>query len=1048
MQICESRRGYGNFGINYRQNTFATLQKSKKIYSLNYLGDIQMNSLHEKFRKNIAFIIITVLVLLAAFICSFAERIGENPFAAEYYQNNPVQSVFSESGNAYVTDSSTTILYTDSKNRLEYVIYGADFDNTFDVVDSVATLNGDIYVIDSTYDDSGTYACVQRLLKFTDNGKKREVLYTTDTVDEDGKQIIYLDSPVAVGGEMYFTEIATDGIYIKNAAGDVFGFMPLENAYDIVADSTFDENFGLYAVLMNGDVYAYSDGESSLIYNARDYDTEEYRSLVSEIVCGEDGVLYLNDIGLRRIYTLDENGVKTFVDRNEFTDSESENLADNAIYTGLVFSEGNVSAVSASYEYYDEESDYSYETAVKNQSGDIVYYGDTVGISTSYRAILIGVYLAIILAIAIALYSVVRIVKIVRMAKFENSYTQLIVLVTAIAVTIGVSYAIFNSCNERFMTVSADNLANVAYLADSSIDKDIFAKIDSPDDYFSEDYARLSDEIGDILESHVNDDNNIYAVLYKVYDDVICEVYRRDGMHAVMYPMAGTFEGSIEQGISQSGECFISGDVELADGSYTFVLIPSYDENGELLGLIEVGMDYNYIVSENSTLYKKILIISAMAVIIIMLFFGEIMNAVNAVKGKRKAAKQKKQYPPEVIRPVVFVIFFTANITTAFLPIYGMSLWNDKFPAAAEVAAAFPLSAEYIMAALSALLCGLFIKKLPVKAMCVFGGCFYIFGNVLSAFAPDLWVLITANSLCGIGGGVFSVSINTFIAGYDEEEKRNKGFIHYNAAVLAGMNCGTVVGSLICDNAGVFAAYMTAAAGAVLTLFLSVFLFDNRRLAAEETDEKTSPLKTFVTGNIVRYFICIMIPYFICGAFLSYYFPVVAENNSLSAVEISMAFLISGVISIYTGSVIGEIIINHIGAKKSMVLAAFIYAAALFYLYVNPSILSCYVVIVLFAAADSFGFSALSAYFISCPEVIKYGQGRSLGIQSTIGSVASACGSVVFGAALLLGEKKGILCIALAFTALIILFVLGGIKGEKIDNSQSGEYTSAEKNLV
>jgi predicted MFS family arabinose efflux permease len=424
------------------------------------------------------------------------------------------------------------------------------------------------------------------------------------------------------------------------------------------------------------------------------------------------------------------------------------------------------------------------------------------------------------------------------------------------------------------------------------------------------------------------------------------------------------------------------------------------------------------------------------------------MNAAAAVKGKRRAIAEKKQYPPEVIRPVVFVIFFTANITTAFLPNYGISLWNDNFPAAAEVAAAFPLSAEYIMAAASALLCGLFIKKLPVKVMCVFGGALYIIGNVLSAFAPNLWVLIGANSLCGIGGGVFSVSISTFIAGYDEEEKRNKGFIHYNAAVLAGMNCGTVVGSLICDNAGIFAAYMTAAAGAVLTVFLSVFLFDNRKLAAEETEVKAAPLKTFITGSMIRYFVLIMIPYFICGAFLSYYFPVVAENNSLSAVEISMAFLISGVISIYTGSVIGEVIIKYIGARKSMILASFIYAAALFYLYINPSILSCYVVIILFAAADSFGFSAQSAYFISRPEVIKYGQGRALGIQSTIESVASACGSVVFGAALLLGEKQGILFIAVALAGLIILFAIGETDNEKTDKSQSGEHTGAEKTVV
>lgn len=65
---------------------------------------------------------------------------------------------------------------------------------------------------------------------------------------------------------------------------------------------------------------------------------------------------------------------------------------------------------------------------------------------------------------------------------------------------------------------------------------------------------------------------------------------------------------------------------------------------------------------------------------------------------------------------------------------------------------------------------------------------------------------------------------------------------------------------------------------------------------------------------------------------------------------------------------------NHIGIRKTMILASFIYAAALLYLVINPSILSCYVVIVLFAVADSFGLSAQSVYFISMPEVKKIGQ--------------------------------------------------------------------------
>ncbi|MGN1417315.1 MAG: MFS transporter [Oscillospiraceae bacterium] len=447
-----------------------------------------------------------------------------------------------------------------------------------------------------------------------------------------------------------------------------------------------------------------------------------------------------------------------------------------------------------------------------------------------------------------------------------------------------------------------------------------------------------------------------------------------------------------------------------------------------------MGTNYDNFARENSALYRNILIISSMAVIIVMLIFAEIMNGVTAFKSKHRAASEKRTYPPEVIRPIAFMIFFTANITTTFLPIYGMSLWNESFPVPAEVAAAFPLSAELIASALAALFCGFIIKKTGIKPMCLIGAVFYAGGNLLSAFAGNLWVLICANSICGIGGGFLTIAVNTWITGFDDEENQNKGFVHYNAAFLAGMNSGTVVGSIIWEGFGILAAYFTAAVCAVLLFLLGVMLLENKRSVVREK-KNDAPLRSFITPNVIRYFICLAIPYLICASFLSYYFPIVAEANLLSAAEISMAFLISGVISIYASDAIGEPVIEKLGTRKAMILASFIYAAALLYLVINPSITSCYVVIVLFAVADSFGLSAQSVYFASMPEVKAIGQSRALGISSTIESITAACGSVVFGAALLLGDQKGIFMISVIFSGLLMLFVLGGKINEKADKS-------------
>ena len=151
-----------------------------------------------------------------------------------------------------------------------------------------------------------------------------------------------------------------------------------------------------------------------------------------------------------------------------------------------------------------------------------------------------------------------------------------------------------------------------------------------------------------------------------------------------------------------------------------------------------------------------------------------------------------------------------------------------------------------------------------------------------------------------------------------------------------------------------------------------------------------------------------------------------------------MAFLISGVISIYVGTEIGEPVVNRLGVKQSMIFAAFIYAVALFYLVWRPTIVSCYVVIVLFALADSFGLAAQSVYYSSLPEVQRYGESDAMAFNSTMESVTSAVGSLIFGAALLLGVRLGILIIGGAFALLLGLYVWGESR-EKVHSQPAVE---------
>lgn len=163
-------------------------------------------------------------------------------------------------------------------------------------------------------------------------------------------------------------------------------------------------------------------------------------------------------------------------------------------------------------------------------------------------------------------------------------------------------------------------------------------------------------------------------------------------------------------------------------------------------------------------------------------------------------------------------------------------------------------------------------------------------------------------------------------------------------------------------------------------------------------------------------------PYIICASFLSYFFPVYGAESMLTETQISLAFLLSGVVSIYLGPVLSEVISKRMGTYRSMLFASVIYASALVFFIVSPSILSCFIVVAMFAVADSFGLTAQSVYFTNLPEVKKLGNGKAMSINTTVENISSACGPMIFAYIFILGTEKGLMILAAGFVLMLTIF--------------------------
>lgn len=978
--------------------------------------------------SNRVFRLILAVVLLMGFISVFSNCLGKNPFSGQAAMEGPVQVYPGRSAYYYITQTSQEIDVTDQKHRLRHSIYGGDEENSFVSASALAEgPDGSLYVHDVT--DSGT----QRILQFSPSGTRTAVIYEMEAPGGALGRPGGLDGLQAAGDCIRFAEIAGDSVTLLQYDGEAVSeglSVPLPDAANLVTDCAVLGEDRLAVSLMNGDAAVWADGGWATVYRAQEHGTEDYYSLISEIACDSDGNLYLCDVGLRQIsrLSLDGGPLETVIARSTFSGNGADNFALTPIYTGLNVVNGMATALSAEYQYVAEtdEEVFFYQLVFSSLDSSEQFARDSMGISLQRRLMIALVYAACALMAAIFLYAAAGIVRLLRNIQLERSVkVQLIMVATALTVTLGVSSMIFESSNSRFVDESAANLTNIAYRIAQDLDREALAGVDAPDAYESEAYRNVDRHVQDILTSQVNVDRGLYCVIYKEKNNVVCEAYQSDRERNLMYPLAGQYAGGVEEQIAAEDSYDIRYAFSTADGTYAYALVPVYDDTGEAVAFIEVGTDYTEFNNENHQLYVRVLMLAVMAVIIIMLLLSELLFSVRAVQDLRPGRLRGGVCPPSVIRPLSFLYFTIANLSTAFLPIYGMQLWNDRFPMQAELAAALPLSAELICAAVSAFLCGFLIKRAGVRLICITGAALYIAGNLSAAFAGSLWVLIGSNAVCGTGSGFLTIALNTWAAGYADEEQQNRGFIHINAAYLAGLNCGTVIGSWIWENFGIQTAFFAAALAAGVLAVLSVVMIGKVESAEdEELDEGTGSLRDLFTPSVIRYFLCISVPYLTCTAFLEYFFPIEAELNGLSATHISMAFMLSGLISIYAGASLAEPITEKMGTKKAMLLASFLYAAALFYLVINPTVFSCYVVVVLFAIADSFGLSAQSVYYSSLPEVKRTGQGKALGVNSTVESITSACGSLIFGAALMMGTRRGILLIGGVFALLTAAFVL------------------------
>ncbi len=979
-------------------------------------------------------------ILITVFGCIFTSGIAQlrsNPFSDKMEMKNLVKSIHGDSCTIMITDGGMSAMVLDEKLNYRYSIKGGVEEDGFYSASDAVYRNGYIYIADS-FD-------MPRIARFTENGEFDCYVYQSENI------ITSLESDA-------------DGIVITEVSDGIINGIIIDDGGNVLTEKSFHTDYNaseiadcdIYfnvrndtayaaAALRNGNVYTFDENGSRLAYNAAAVESDEYYSLVLEVDYDENGVLYANDMGKRVVYRID-NDIEEVIKKGESMDMQTGSLAEYPIYNGLnAYGNGKISVVSTEYVYDENEDNYIYiydDYTKDTAENKVIFNGNTVDKNTvniikGYAAAVAAVLFAVCL-----MYSVVKFAIAFKTVKIEvSTKVQFGVLLAVVVATIFTTGQLVSSYNKRYSDEVMNKITSTSLMMSQDLSKCDIESIDSPDDCYGEQWNEIDRTIHEYSDN-TEDSEEVYFVIYKEIDGIISEIYSAEDHNVGFYPMSGMFEGSIEQEIYETGKPYQSNSYSSADGSYMMVVYPVMNESGKVIALLETGTDLYVFNTDNSELVKNVLVYVLMSLSIALLILSEVLISKEGFSDRRHAIKEKRLVSPVLIRPLVFVVYFVANMSTVFTPLYGTMLWKESDPFSAEIASALPISVETVSAALAAVFAGFICDKISCKNLSFAAAFFYLTGNLMACFARNLYVFIGANVCTGIAGGSFAIAINAYIAAFSDEKYRSKGFAGLNAACLAGINCGTVVGSMVAEHFGFRRTYFAAACVIPVVVVLAALCMQGRKYlslftsydeAEQDSDKNNISVFRFVLSpRVWTFFLMIIFPYIICASFLSYFFPIYGSDSHLTETQISLAFLLSGVVSIYLGPVLSEAISKKLGTYRSMVLASVIYASALVFFVVSPSVLSCFIVVAMFAIADSFGMTAQSVYFTNLPEVKKLGSGKAMGINTTVENISSACGPMIFAYIFILGTKKGIMLLAVAFAVMLVVFTMANrLAGKK-----------------
>lgn len=614
----------------------------------------------------------------------------------------------------------------------------------------------------------------------------------------------------------------------------------------------------------------------------------------------------------------------------------------------------------------------------------------------------------------------------------NNAFRIMLVVGAAVSVSLTVSYSALTQTMAGQSDMLIQNMSLFAEILREEIDTKELEAVNGSEDYHSDAYMRVKAPLDRLIDESYDKEIYYYYLIYDAEGDYIRCLIDYEDTTPCGYPIYVYGDNDYTRALTQNTEIVVADDTS-SYGAWVFTLLPVTDSEGRVIAELEVGTSLDRITAEKrEILFELVCTIFNSAVVVVMLLL-EVLFLISFLERRAKIPRQRRGITDQIpLRSIVFLAYMTDSMQDAFIVLLCDRLYNGGLPVSREVAAALPMSLQLLLAAVFSPIGGSLAEKIGVKKVMCAGFIAQMSGFVICLASSGYMGLLIGKAWIGIGMGMIYVTANT-AASMGAGSQTQTAFADVAAGVLSGVTIGVGIGSLLLSAGSYKLVYLTGAGLLALGLVMALFAKnvvpqkEKRRRCAADT------VRFLFHRKIMGFFLLLLIPFMIALSYREYFFPLYMERFGIDEIQIGRIYLACGLAALYAGPCLSGRLLRRLGAKRSVMLASFGMAAnmGIFVLFPNAASVTAGLIVLSFII--SFAYTCQYTYFEQLPECRAFGEGSAMGIYSMFESLGQTLGPVVYGLALMRGQRMGIALLSAAMAGMLVLFALTamGKKTEK-----------------